>query len=105
MKTSRFSSILLFALFYTALLSTMVVVPLVLAARYDAGMATVDGDAEVWEGSLDAPAKVNPRHQLCLPQCDESVAGPAAMQVPIYKSGPDAAMIKPGKARAKTIKV
>lgn len=86
MKTSRFASILLFALFYTAMLSTMVVVPLVLAARYDAGMATVDRDAQVWERSLDALEKENPRRELRLPQCDESVSGLAAMQVPIYKS-------------------
>ena len=96
MKTSLFTSILLSTLFYTTLWSTTFVMPLVLAARYDAGMATVARDAQVWERSLYAPAKVEPHRDLRLPQTD----------APMDKScGPDAAMIKPGKARAKTIKV
>ncbi len=96
MKTSLFASILLSTLFYTNLLSTMFVMSLVLAARDDAGMATVARDAQVWERSLYAPTKVEPHRDLRLPQID----------APIDKyGGPDAAMIKPGKARAKTIKV
>lgn len=95
MKTNLFTSIRLSTLFYTTLLSTMFVMPLVLAARYDAGAATV-AQAQVWERSPYAPAKVKPRRDLRLPQTD----------APIDKScGPDAAMIKPGKARAKTIRV
>lgn len=99
MKTSQFASILIFALFYTTLLSTMVVTPLVLASRHTAGMATVHGDAQVRERFT-----VNPRRELRLPRSDESVSMPTARQLPSYRSGPDAAMIKPGKARAKAIK-
>ena len=96
MKTSLFASVHLSTLFYTTLLSTMFVMPLVLAARYNAGVATVAQDAQVWERSAYAPAKVAPRRHLRLPQTD----------APIGKScGPDAAMIKPGRARAKTIRV
>lgn len=96
MKTSLFTSILLSTLFYTTLLSTVFVVPLVLVARDDAGIATMARDAQVWERSLYAPAKVEPHRDLRLPQTD----------APIDKSGgPDEAMIKSGKARAKTIKV
>ena len=95
-KTSLFASMLLSTLFYTTLLSTMFVMLLVLAARDDAGMATVARDAQVWDRSLYAPAKVEPHRDLRLPQTD----------APIDKfGGPDAAMIKSGKARAKMIKV
>jgi hypothetical protein len=103
-KTRGFASILLFSLFYTTLLSTMVVIPLLLASRYDAGMATVDRDTQVWERSLDVPANVKPHGELRLPQSDVSVSGPAVRHAPIDKSGPDAAMIKPGKARAEEIR-
>lgn len=105
MKSSRFASILIFALFYTTLLATMVVTPLVLASRYTAGMATVHPDAPMWERSLDAPSQVGRHRKQRLPQRDESVSGQAAIQGPVFNSGPDAAMIKPRKARSKTIKV
>ena len=105
MKKSPFASILLFALFYTTLLSTMVVIPLVLASHYTARMATVHREAPVWERFLDAPSKVDPRRESHLPQSIESVPGPVAKQGPIDKSVPDAAMIRPGKLRAKTIRV
>lgn len=96
MKTSLFASIHLSTLLYTTLLSMMFVMPLVLAARYDARAATVLRVAQVWERSPYAPAKVEPRRDLRLPQ---TVA-------PIDKScGPDAVMIKPGKARAKMIRM
>ncbi len=96
MKTSLFTSIHLSTLFYTTLLSTMFVMPLVLAARYDTGVASVAQGAQVWERSPYAPAKVEPRRDLRGPHTD----------APMDKScGPDAAMIKPGKARAKTIRV
>lgn len=111
MKTSLFASMLLSTLFYTTLLSTTLVMPLVLASRDDARLATVARDAQVarhaqaWERSLDAPAKVVPHRDLRLPQTDAPVSRPAAKDAPIDQSGPDAAMIKPGRARAKTIKL
>jgi hypothetical protein len=105
MKTSLFASMLLSTLFYTTLLSMMFAVPLVLAVRYHAGMATVDQDARMWERPPYAPARVGPHHDLLLPQSDASVSGPAAKQAPMDQSGPDAAMIRPGRARAKTIKL
>jgi hypothetical protein len=104
-KTSLFASMLLSTLFYTTLLSTTLVMPLVLASRDDARLATVARDAQAWERSLDAPAKVEPHRDLRLPQTDAPVSRPAAKDAPIDQSGPDAAMIKPGKARAKTIKL
>jgi len=111
MKTSLFSSILLSTLFYTSLLSTMFVMPLVVAARYDdAGTAavdrtTVDRDAGAWDRVPEAPAKLEPNRDVRRPHGDASVAEPAAKQAPIDKSDPDAGMIKPGKVRAKAIRV
>ena len=105
MTKSMFVSILLFALFYATLLSTMVVVPLVLASRYDAGKATVDRDAQVWERSLDASAQMSPHRELRPPQSDVPVSGPAVRKTPIDQSGPDAAMIRPGMVRAKMMQM
>lgn len=109
MKTSLFCSILLSTLFYTSLLSTMFVMPLVMAARNDAGTAaadpiTVERDAGTWDRTPQAPAKLEPNREVRPPHGDASVAEPAAKQAPIDKSGPDAAIIKPGKVRAKTIR-
>ena len=95
-KTSLFANILLSTFFYTNLLSTMFVMSLVLAARDDAGMAPVARDAQVWERSLYAPAKVEPHRDLRPPHTDASID---------KFGGPDAAMIKPARARAKTIRV
>ena len=83
----------------------MVVIPLRLASRDTAGMGTVYRDVPVWERPLNAPSRMNPYGELRLPRSDESVSGPAALQGPVFKSGPDAAMIKPRKARSKSIKV
>jgi hypothetical protein len=95
-KTSLFASILLSTFFYTNVLATMFVMSLVLVARDDAGMAPVARDAQVWERSLYAPAKVEPHRD----------SRPPHTNAPIDKfGGPDAAMIKPARARAKTIKV
>jgi hypothetical protein len=79
----------------TLSLSTMFVMPLVPAARYDAGRATVVRVAQVWERTPYSPTKVEPRRELRLPHSE----------APIDQSGPDAAMIKPGRVRAKTIKL
>jgi len=98
-KTSLFASILLSTLFYTNLLSTLFVMSLGLAAREEAGMATAAGHGQVWERSVHAPANMEPHGDLRLPRLPQ-VDGPAARF-----GGPDAAMIKPGKARAKSIKV
>jgi hypothetical protein len=95
-KRSLFTSMQLSTLLGTLSLSTMFVMPLVPAARYDAARATVVRVAQVWERAPYSPGKVEPRRDLRLPQ---TVA-------PIDKScGPDAVMIKPGKARAKIIRV
>lgn len=103
-KTSVFTSILLSTLFYTTLLSTTFVLPLVFA-RDDAGMATMARDAQVWDRSLDTREMVQLHRDLRFPQTDATVSGPAARLAPIDKTGPDAAIIKPGRARTKTIKM
>jgi hypothetical protein len=72
----------------------MLVMPLVLATRHDTIVA-----------ARAAPAQVETQRDRRLPQTDAPVTGPAARQAPIDRSGPDAAMIKPVKARAKTIKL
>jgi hypothetical protein len=89
-------------LFYTTLLSTTFVMPLLLATQGD-GVA-VARDAQVWKRALDAPAALGQQRNLRVPQTDTPVAGPAANKIPVDRSGPDAAMIKPGKIRTKTIK-
>jgi len=96
-KTKVFTSIMLSSLFYTTLLSTTFVLPLVLSARNDAGAAVAVDTVQVWvrstdacppgdEGLLDTQTKVQMHRDLRSPQSS----------VP--------AMIKPGKVRAKTIK-
>ena len=102
MKPSMFANILLSALFYTTLLSTLFVMPLVLAAREDAGRTA---EFQAWERALDAHARAEQRGSIRLPQTDLPMPGAASRRAPIGKSGPDAAMIKPVKARAKTIKL
>lgn len=104
MKTSVLASVVLSTLFYTTLLSTTLVMPLVLAAGGVAGKPTATRDAEIWDRA-DVPAKVEARRDLRLLQADPPVSGAAAKPAPIDQSGPDAKMIKPGKLRAKTIKV
>jgi hypothetical protein len=108
---------MLSALFYTTLLSTTFVLPLVLSARNDAGAATAVGTTQVWErstdacppdeGLLDTRTKVQMHRDLRWPQSvpdDVPASGSAARQAPMDISGPDTVMIKPGKVRAKTIK-
>lgn len=96
MNTSPFVRILLSTLFSTALSSAVLLMPLVLAARDEARMAVAARQAQVWEGSRHAPSKQQQRRD----------PGPPQAYAPIEKSGgPDAQMIKPGKARAKTIKL
>jgi len=96
-------SILLSSLFYTTLLSTTFVMPLVLAR--DDAIATSLANAQVWERAANVPAKSRPQRDLRLPQTDAPAAGMSAKQAPIDKSGPDAAMIKAGKVRTRTIKM
>jgi hypothetical protein len=88
-KTNLFASILLSALLYTNLLSTTFV-------RDEAGMTTAAGRIEVWERSANAPAKLEPHRDLRPRRTDATID---------KTCGPDAAMIKPGKARGKSIKV
>lgn len=108
MKTSVLASVLLSTLFYTTVLLTTFVMPLVLAAGDVSGDVSgkpaATRDAEVWD-RVDTPAKVEARRDLRLPQTDPPVSGAAARPAPIDKSDPDATMVKPGKLRAKTIKV
>jgi hypothetical protein len=104
MKTSVLASVLLSTLFYTTVLLTTFVMPLVLAAGDVSGKPAATRDAEVWDRA-DAPAKMEARRDLRLQQTDPPVSGAAAKPAPIDKSGPDATMVKPGKLRAKTIKV
>jgi hypothetical protein len=103
MKKSAVSSILLSSLFYTTLLSTTFVMPLVLAR--DNAVATTIAKAQAWERAANAPAQIQPPRDLRLPQTDAPALGMSAKQAPIDKSGPDAAMIKAGKVRARTIKM
>ena len=123
MKTRMFTSIMLSTLFYTTLLSTTFIMPLVLSSHDDAGVAVAarssgtEATKQVWErsteatearameeGPLDIRTKVEMHRALRFPQLDLPGADPAAGQMPVDKSGPDAAMVKPGKLRAKTIK-
>jgi len=135
-KTSAFTSIMLSAVFYTTLLATTFVMPLVLATTGDAGVASAAREsrmnagaastpqlpqgqaAQVWErtpqvraadstqaraveeGPLDIQTMVEMHRALRFPQLDNPGAGQAAGD----RSGPDAAMVKSGKVRAKTIK-
>jgi hypothetical protein len=102
MKTSALSSILLSSLFYTTLLSTTFVLPLVMAR--DNGFGTA-GNAQAWERVPNAPAQAQPHRDLRLPQTDVPLSGMGSRQAPVDKSGPDAGMIKAGKVRTKTLKV
>lgn len=104
MKTNLFARMLLSILFYTNLLSTTLVMPLVMAARDDSRLATVNRDVQVWERPMHAPATVKPPRDYRLPPTDAPVSVPAARQGPEH-SGPDAAMIKAGRVREKTIKL
>jgi hypothetical protein len=131
-----FTSIMLSALFYTTLLATTFVMPLILATTGDAGLASAARESrmnagaapsarlpqvqapQVWdrtpqvrpadstqaraveEGPLDIGTMVEMHRALRFPQLDVPGAGQAAAD----KTGPDAAMVKSGKVRAKTIK-
>lgn len=99
MKANLFTSIALSILFYTTLLSTTFVMPMVLAARGDAAASSQD-----WERAGVTPPAPELRRDRRLPQTDAPLLDPTAKPAPIDRSGPDAAMIKPGKVRAKTIK-
>jgi hypothetical protein len=103
-KKSVFVCILLFALFYATLLSSMVVIPLVLASRPTADMAPVDRDSPVRERPEGAASKTNSHRELRRPQGDVLLPEPAAKQPLIESFAPDAGMIKPRKGRPKTIK-
>ncbi len=93
-KINHVGGILLSASFYTALLSTAFVMPSVLAARDDGISAR----------AVNAP-KAAPPHDLHLPQSDAPASEPAAMPVPSDKIDPDAAIVRPVRTRAKTIKL
>jgi hypothetical protein len=108
---------MLSTLFYTTLLSTAFVLPLVLSARNDAGAATAVDTGQVWErstdacppdeGLLDTRTKVQMHRDLRWPHSgvrDFPASEAAARHAPMDISSPDAAMIRPGKVRAKTIK-
>ena len=113
------------SLFYTTLLGTAIVMPLFLATSGDAAVAgnvktdaslqaKADSEAkdesQVWErsaptrameeGPLDIRTMVEMHRALRFPQMDSPRAGQAMTD----KSGQDAAIVRPGKARAKTIK-
>jgi len=113
-KTNVLTSIIVSTLFYTTCLSTTLVVPLVLAARGDAGAAPAIETTRTWErsaaaaspddDSMDTQAKLQMHRDLRLPQTDVPFSGSATRHEPMDISGPDAAMIKPGKVRAKTIR-
>lgn len=128
MKTGVITRIMLSSLFYTTLLGTTIVMPLILATSGDAAVAVGAGivnadasfqaktnaqateDSQVWErsaparameeGPLDIRTMVEMHRALRFPQMDIPSAGQAMTD----KSGPDAAMVRPGKARAKAIK-
>jgi len=135
-KKSVYTSIMLSAMFYTTLVATTFVMPLVLATTGDAGMASAAREnrmnagaassprlpqvqaSQEWErtprvrpsdstqaraveeGPLDIRTKLEMHRALRFPQLDLPGAGQAGAD----KSGPDAAMVKSGKVRAKTIK-
>ena len=128
MKNAVMTRIMLSSLFYTILSGTAIVMPLLLATSGDAAVAVQAGNAnpdaslqaetdaqakdesQVWErsaparareeGPLDIRTMVEMHRALRFPQMDLPRAGQAMTD----KSGPDAAIVRPGKARAKTIK-
>ena len=128
MNTGVITRIMLSSLFYTTLLGTTIVMPLILATSGDAALAVGAGnanadagfqaktnaratdDSQVWERSaparameeepLDIGTMVEMHRALRFPQMDIPRAGQAMTD----KSGPDAAMVRPGKARAKAIR-
>ena len=128
MKNGVLTRIMLSSLFYTTLLGTAIVMPLLLATSGDAAVAVRADNAktdasiqaktyaqakdepQVWERSaparameeapLDIRTMVEMHRALRFPQMDLPRAGQAMTD----KSGPDAAIARPGKARAKTIK-
>ena len=128
MNTGVIARIMLSSLFYTTLLGTTIVMPLILATSGDAAMAVGAGnakadasfqaktnaratdDSQVWERSaparameeepLDIGTMVEMHRALRFPQMDIPRAGQAMTD----KCGPDAAMVRPGKARAKAIR-
>ena len=117
---------MLASLFYTTLLGTAIVMPLFLATSGDAAVAvradnvTPDAslqanapakdESQVWErsapdlameeGPLDIRTMVEMHRALRFPQMNIPRAGQAMTD----KSGPDAAILRPGKTRAKAIK-
>ena len=114
--------------FYTSLLGTAIVMPLFLATSGDAAVAVRAGNVKmdaslqaktdaqakdepkVWErsaparamedGPLDIRTMVEMHRALRFPQMNIPRAGQAMTD----KSGPDAAILRPGKTRAKAIK-
>jgi hypothetical protein len=103
MKRNLFVSMVLSSLFYISLLSTMFVVPLVLAARSDVSFEQAVA-RDSWDRTTDSPACDGARRDLSLPLADAPGPVPGEKQIPGANPGPDAAMIKQGKSRAKTIK-
>jgi hypothetical protein len=97
-KSSLFAKVLVALFFYCGVLLATFVMPLFLTARYDTGRAM--------ERYLDSPAKVRPYTGWRVPQTDAPLSGPAARQLPLDKSGPDAGIIaRPGsKMRWATVK-
>jgi hypothetical protein len=104
MKKNAVSSILLTSLFYTTLLSTTFVMPLLLARDNAIAVGNTQTNTQTWDRAPNARAPVKPQRDLLLPQSDVPASGAGAKQAPIDKSGPDAGMIKAGKVRVKTIK-
>ena len=122
--------IMLSSLFYTTLLGTAILMPLFLATSGDAAVAVRAGNVKmdaslqaktdaqakdepkVWErsaparamedGPLDIRTMVEMHRALRFPQMQMDI--PRAGQAMTEKSGPDAAIVRPGKVRAKTIK-
>lgn len=106
MKVRPFSSMLLSMLFYTTLLSTMFVMPLILAGRDDPGVTLATGDAPGgWMRSPETQPKAEPEPAWHLPRSDVPFSEPAANQAPLDPLWQDKAMIRPVKKRAKTIKL
>jgi len=103
-NSSLSAGILLSTMFYTTLLSTTLVMPLVFA-RDDAGLATIARNAQVWDRDLETQELVQLHRDLRIPQSDVVISGPAPRLAPTDKAGADTAMTRPGHVHRKTIKM
>ncbi|HVY06601.1 MAG TPA: hypothetical protein VHB46_11555 [Burkholderiales bacterium] len=117
-----FSSILLSTLFYSIVLTTAFMMPVVLASHTNVGFSSVVTDANaaadnqmIWDrgaagNGAGLPQNAVPANKKEVTR-DTRMPGTGARSdsqarpAPVDRSGPDSEMIRAGKTRVKTIKV